>query len=836
MPRKDDLERSIHVSYDIIREYVDIIQTSVRPEERKRAQGEIDRQWDLVDGYLVGYRAIVGDVLPDEIAQIAAHFTALAEWSKVEQAISGQEGLRGTVPDEQIDGTLAGLRDKQASILARLGGSGAIARDHSVAAGKGGAAVGRDVGGDVIVAGEGSTVIVGEAPVALTAFTLQRGGETSWQTYKDFVLEIGRASKGTYSIKVQGPTGEARATFSRPVDEKDLKIFLLEVGRPQRIAIRGRVPKPMQQTVDFGAKLYNAVFSGDVRDTFVSARHDARRGDCGLRIKLRLTDVPELADIPWEFLYDGHDFLALSTDTPLVRYLDLPRPPRPMQVELPLRVLVTISAPHDWTELSVEAEQARVREALEGMVAQGMAEVEYMTNVTLSTLQRTLRRAKRNGRPYHIWHYIGHGTFDRATQSSVLVFCNRDGRSSLVSGFQLGTLFSGYPEIRLALLNACEGARADVQDPFAGVAAALVERGVPAVIGMQFEISNEAATVFAEEFYTSIVDGLPVDAAVTEARRGVFFIPNWVEWATPVLYMRAPDGVLFDVQERVETERATKKEIKARERKESEQRERKEDERKAREKAEREAQKKAERRAKKEAKLKEEKEKALPTVLSPRRSLEPEMIFIPAGEFLMGSGSDQHTLYLPDYYIAKTPVTNAQYAAFVQTTGSSVPENKEDHPVVNVSWYDATKYCQWLAEVTGKIYRLPSEAEWEKAARGTDGRIYPWGDEWDASRCNTSKGGKRGTTPVGTYPQGASPYGCLDMAGNVWEWTRSLYKNYPYDPTDGREDLDAGGRRVVRGGSWGDLRGLARCADRGWDGPVDRGSNRGFRLVVSPIS
>ena len=168
---------------------------------------------------------------------------------------------------------------------------------------------------------------------------------------------------------------------------------------------------------------------------------------------------------------------------------------------------------------------------------------------------------------------------------------------------------------------------------------------------------------------------------------------------------------------------------------------------------------------------------------------EPEMVLIPASEFLMGSdpGRDkhaddeeqpQHTLYLPDYYMARTPVTNAQYVAFVQATYRDPPEDwkhgrppegKEDHPVGYISWYDAVAYCNWLSQVTGKPYRLPSEAEWEKAARGTDGRIYPWGDEpSDEKRCNFGCN-VGGTTPVGRYsPQGDSPYGCTDMAGNVW--------------------------------------------------------------------
>jgi formylglycine-generating enzyme required for sulfatase activity len=243
-----------------------------------------------------------------------------------------------------------------------------------------------------------------------------------------------------------------------------------------------------------------------------------------------------------------------------------------------------------------------------------------------------------------------------------------------------------------------------------------------------------------------------------------------------------------------------------------------------------------------------------PAITEPRQPFEPEMVLIPAGEFLMGSDpkkdkdaeddeQPQHRLYLPDYTIAKTPVTNAQYAAFVEAAGHEPPERwkgkkppqgKEDHPVVYVSWRDAMAYCKWLSEATGKAYRLPSEAEWEKAARGTNGRIYPWGDGWDAKRCNAREGGKAGTTPVGAYPQGASPYGVLDMAGNVWEWCHSLYRPYPYNAADGREDAEAGDLRVLRGGAFLSDAWDVRCAGRSWGDPGNWLGFYGFRIVLAP--
>jgi formylglycine-generating enzyme required for sulfatase activity len=225
------------------------------------------------------------------------------------------------------------------------------------------------------------------------------------------------------------------------------------------------------------------------------------------------------------------------------------------------------------------------------------------------------------------------------------------------------------------------------------------------------------------------------------------------------------------------------------------------------------------------------------------------LVWVPPGLFLMGSDKDddpqayddelpQHEVRLPGYWIGRYPVTVAQYRDFVEKSGRDVDERSlkdpDDHPVRYVNWRDALAYCRWLSERTGLPVTLPSEAEWEKAARGTDGRIYPWGNEAPTVDLCNFDNNVGDTTPVGNYsPAGDSPRGCVDMAGNVWEWTRSLYKDYPYDPRDGREDLEAGGRRVVRGVAFDPPEDLVRCAFRGYRHPHYRNNFGGFRVVVS---
>jgi len=243
-------------------------------------------------------------------------------------------------------------------------------------------------------------------------------------------------------------------------------------------------------------------------------------------------------------------------------------------------------------------------------------------------------------------------------------------------------------------------------------------------------------------------------------------------------------------------------------------------------------------------------------VIGDPRDLE-ELVAIPAGPFWMGSKekgtvldeSPQHQVTLPAYRIGKYPVTVGQWKKFLAANPNHQYDpvslkGFDNQPAHDVSWHDACTYCDWLTAEWRKANRigpnerarLPSEAEWEKAARGDDKREWPWKGDFDSNHANTSEAGIGRTSAVGLFPPGESPYGCLDMAGNVWEWTLSKSKKYPYKPNDGREDLKGNDARVMRGGSLSTYRWVARCACRDDALPVNRNVYIGFRLVVSPGS
>jgi formylglycine-generating enzyme required for sulfatase activity len=980
------------------------------------------------------------------------------------------------------------------------------------------------------------------------------------RSYINFDLSIERDRDNYRAHVLQSCAGEGSFEFSLPFAPHELENLILRMGHTRRgTRGRGADSDEVFAAKEFGSRLFGAIFQGDVYACLRASLEESQSNAQGLRVLLRLP--PDLAHLPWEYLYNPawNQFFSLSIDTPLVRYLELTPPIRPLAASLPLRVLVVIASPADYEPLDVEREWHDLQAGLEPLVARGLVVVDRLEKPSLLALQRKLRHTD-----YHIFHFIGHGVFDERKQDGLLVFSDEHGRGRPLSGQDLGTLLRDHRSLRLALLNACEGARAAKDDPFAGVAHRLVQMGLPAVIAMQFEISDAAAILFAEEFYTALADGYGVDAALGDARKAIFASGDSVEWGTPVLFSRTLDGRIFDwvatsptrtestplagtsihtaqdvttsnhpnvtqitqtsvtpaptdlpsqslsaseiahlyedglsayyleewdhacdcfravldahpayrdtaarlkhVQQQLDlaqryqqaheyleslqwqsalallealaNEAPSYRDIAQRLQQarqqvhlqslyadatrqsqsgawqavidsfaqiaklqpncpdpqnllatahgrlaEQQQQEtlagyyrdalqvigeqhwgeavrlleqiqtaqagyRETPRLLAKARAEMARQKPPEstklpwmiqnpqtlpdievlrgadpgavarwaaevlagqddhlrqgtlaltaglshqslvslltrfleneheasalraRAAWALSKLAAQPDAALWRALQAARQPSNDLLLkssatwtwcelgrfaelglvkVPAGEFLMGSdpnmdadASDdekpQHRLTLPAFYIAKYPVTVAEWRAYIQVSGRKWDHaddlrGSDNHPAVMVSWTEALAYAQWSG------LTLPSEAEWEKAARGTDGRIYPWGNEWREKLANTSEYSAKGTTPVGQFsPGGDSPYQCADMTGNIFEWTRSQWNSYPYNPQDGREELQSNNLRVMHGGAYHNARSYVRCAFRINAIPEGRDLGSGFRVaVVSPI-
>jgi formylglycine-generating enzyme required for sulfatase activity len=771
--------------------------------------------------------------------------------------------------------------------------------------------------------------------------------------YLDFAIEVHTQSDSHYSVAVRSPAGEARTTAPFPFTDAALESHLLKLENAilRSAGRRRKAPTPEEEAVQsFGRDLFGFLLRDELLSRFRACQQLAHDQQKGVRIKLSVTP-PALAGLPWEFLYDParRDYLCLDANTPLVRYPELPLTIQPLPVTPPLRILGLCVDASDLTRLDVTEEKARMASAVETLQAQGLVELTWLDGQTADDLQRAMRRG-----PWHILHFIGHGSFDQGREEGLIHLADATGKAAPLYATQLARLLARQRhDLRLVLLNACEGARGGRLDLFAGTAATLVGSGIPAVLAMQYEITDDAAIAFARTFYEALADNLPVDTAVADARNAMTLRNRFsLEWGTPVLYLRAPDGRLFDL---AATATATPAKTPAPTQPDpppvdlavppaaSEQpnlltfvrstlAHLYPDETSARRvaadaglSADRiafsghatnnwhailaEAEKSGQMGAVLAVALKEYggnqtlqavaamyqsgaagavAPASQPTTVrsaSPATRVAPPIDFdwvpIPAGKFLMGSDKQkdslayddelpQHEVNLSTYRMARSPVTVAQFAQFVKATGyqttaekqgsawgwngtkyeeikgaswaqprgpTSDVKEKANHPVTCVSWEDANAFCRWATEVLRAAgqsieIRLPSEAEWEKAARGTDGRIYPWGNEApDKDRCNFNMD-VADTTPVGNYFTGKSPYGVLDLAGNVWEWTSSLFKDYPYKPDDGREDPAAAGRRVVRGGSFDYSQNYVRSACRDHLSFDHRNLNVGFRVVA----
>ena len=642
-----------------------------------------------------------------------------------------------------------------------------------------------------------------------------------FQSYQNFDLHVTHDPAGYTARVLASPAGQATERFTLPWAAAELRQPLILLGD----AVRNLRPTPSGPAQaaplapkELGAQLYAALCGSEVGVALLRSLDAAQDAGAGLRVRLRLSETPELAALPWEYLYDPtrDRFLALAGELSLVRYLELPEPERVLRVNPPLRILAVIADPTDLTpRLDVGREWALLQTALADLVAAGQVVLDRLPTATADALQQRLRQDE-----VHVLHFIGHGWFEAgqgsgSTPNAGLLWEDEQTQARPLTADVLGVLLHGHPALRLLFLNACEGARSDNQDAFAGVAQHLVRQGLPAVIAMQFPITDVAAIRLAQEFYRALSDGYPVDAALTEARKAVYAQGSLLEWGTPVFFSRSLDNRILVQPESTAANAASggapaptvtqistgggdlvgRDKITI-------------------------VVSAPDQAVTLSSHLQRQAELLQPEL--ERKLFEPETILIPAGPFRMGAmpapgipeaETPQHTVVLRAYRIGKYPVTNREYAEFLAHDKSrdepkgagwfarKPRSQKLDHPVVGVSWQDAYAYCAWLS-TPERAYCLPTEAEWEKAARGRDGRRYPWGEEWAEGYCNVDS---NDTSPVTAFQAGASTYGCLDLLGNVQEWTSTLWGSdlrvsdytYPYHADDGREDAEADRRLPV---------------------------------------
>jgi Ca-activated chloride channel family protein len=362
--------------------------------------------------------------------------------------------------------------------------------------------------------------------------------------YDELVIRLTPGRDDAYNVEIASASGaRGHGRFVAP-SHLDVERFRRTMD-PRNRRVRGR-SRYLEAATQFGAGLFEALLgAASVREVYAVARRDASAAGRGLRVTLSLRAAPDLASIPWEFLYDSPRFLAQHVNSPIVRFVDLEDPPVPLRVEAPLRVLGMVSRPKDdgLATLDTEAEQAALERRLRPLIDTGRVTLRWLPAATLRALQQEVD----HGEDFHVFHYIGHGEYDTDSGHSSLIVEHEDGRPQLVGGQQLGALLCDRGSLRLAVLNTCEAAQTAAQDPLAGVATSLMEYDVPAVVAMQFAITDGGALTFADEFYGALATGYTVDAAVTQARRALAAESD-VEWGTPVLFMRVADGRLFDLQ------------------------------------------------------------------------------------------------------------------------------------------------------------------------------------------------------------------------------------------------------------------------------------------------
>lgn len=556
---------------------------------------------------------------------------------------------------------------------------------------------------------------------------------------------------------------------------------------------------PVSDPVAYGNKLSQTLFStSGSKEALAQARAISAALSVPLRLRLFIhPSAPrELHTLRWEILTDPAGSmlpLAMSEQLLFSRFLlsDNSQPFSPQQRDR-LRALVVVANPTNLSPslkpLDVEAELSRARIGLEGM---DLIELAGGGKATPDNILDGMRQG------VDVLYLVAHGGLHKQKNKTFLLLENENGNGQPVFTEEFVNRMGNLPI--LAVLVSCVSAGSDddpLENPMVALGPALAQRGVPAVVAMQGSVTFATMNKFLPTFFKELQRDGQIDRAIAAARAVVAERPDW--WM-PVLFSRLRDNQILLPPEQ-----------------------------------------------------------AQPLDL---KWYEPETVFIPAGKYIMGRDPGQdvkfyetpaHEVDLPAYRIGKFPVTNRQYAEFIRESvqainpetgwiGQNPPPDSLDCPVAGVTWFQAMAYCAWLSERTGRQYTLPNEAQWEKAARGNQGSIYPWGNDWRDGLCNSEPGL---ITKVDAFPP-QGPFGCFDLVGNVREWTISLWgerrqepdPDYLYPWTEnGRNDPKANSlvRRIYRGGSADDPSEMT-CSTRRAFAPDKSGlpgKRHGFRVAL----
>ena len=369
--------------------------------------------------------------------------------------------------------------------------------------------------------------------------------------YDDFWVEFSPREGGGYDVAARAPNGRTAAgRFELPFTEEQLEQAVRTIGYTRAAITRdiGEVTTERRLTAEqLGGQLARALLAGPTGDLYGAARSSAVSKGRGVRLWLSLGKAPGLLSVPWEFLYLQPTFLASQRKTPIVRFLSTDAPVAPRRIESSVRILGVVASPDGLPKLDVEQERKRVDDALVKARQDREVTIDWLDPATPKALRLALQKGD-----YHILHFVGHSGYTGDSETSdggggLIYLENEDHTAAPISDSQLVNLLGDQESLRLVVLNSCEGARTSARDPFAGIATSIVALGIPAVVAMQFEISDKAAIAFAEELYQSLIARQePIDVAVAEARKAVFTEVNETEWATPVLFLRNEDGRLFD--------------------------------------------------------------------------------------------------------------------------------------------------------------------------------------------------------------------------------------------------------------------------------------------------